>query len=115
MKRLWCILLVLGLTYANHPSADSATFDIRQLQGAWWSQEPSPTVAFAIDGDEAWFDYDSNYHPVRVEGDVLIFDHGPEMGLAKSKIISVGNGRLVLQDLDDASQRRVYTLSEPSP
>ena len=86
-----------------------------QLQGAWWAKEPSPTAAFAIQGNQVWFDYDSQYHPVKVENNILIFDHGPVLGVHKSKIISVGNGRLVLQDFVDSSKIEVYTLAEPRP
>lgn len=128
MMRLLPMVLFVSLSFAadvladqtqqarpGAESAKAAQFSIRQLQGAWWAQEPSPTAAFAIDGDSAWFDYDNNYHPVRVDGDILIFDHGPGLGLAKSRIVSLGNGRLVLQDLDDPAQTRVYTLTEPQP
>jgi len=43
----------------------AAKFNIRQLQGAWWAQEPSPTAAFAINGELAWFDFMCTHCPSR--------------------------------------------------
>lgn len=105
---------VAGAEHGSNVPNGVARFHLNQLQGAWWTQEPSPTAAFAIDGDQAWFDYDNNSHPVRIEGDILIFDHGPSIGLAKSKILAVGGGILILQDIDDPSQIQIYTSAEPS-
>lgn len=87
---------------------------LAQLQGAWWAQEPAPTVAFAIDGNCIWFDNDNQYHPLQLEDDVMVVDLGPDQGLVKSRIIRVGEGELVLQDIEAATPPRVYTLAEPA-
>jgi hypothetical protein len=115
MKHFLHILLFLVPAVASCSNMSSEQISIGQLQGAWWSQEPGPTAAFAIQGNEAWFDYDSKYHPVKAENNILIFDHGPEIGLSRSKIISLDNGRLVLQDMTNPSEVEVYTLAEPRP
>ena len=113
MKRFLQSLLLLVPAISSYTSAEQ--FNIGQLQGAWWAQDPGPTAAFAIQGNEVWYDYDSKYHPVKVENDILVVDHGPELGIVKSRIISVGNGRLVLQGVTYPSRAEAYTLAEPHP
>lgn len=108
MKRLLSLLIFFTACVSA-----AQQFSMDQLQGAWWAKEPSPTAAFAIHGNEVWYDFDSRYHPARIEGDLLIVDLGAELGEVRSRIISVGDGRLVLQNLDAPSEPTTYTLAEP--
>jgi hypothetical protein len=73
-----------------------ASFKIEQLQGVWWSDLHNPTADFAINGNEVWLDYDAQYHPCKIEGDILVFDLG-EVGLVRSRIVSIKGDRLVLE------------------
>jgi hypothetical protein len=104
MNRLIATALIACVSLAAH----AQQFTIEQLQGAWWADLDAPTAAFAISGDEAWFDYDAAYHPCRIEGDVLVFDHGPDIGMARSRIIVLERDQLVLEDLAAPYVRRAY-------
>ena len=89
------ILILTVLSMCLSVGAGS-TFKIEQLQGAWWSDLHNPTADFAIDGNEVWLDFDSKYHPCRIEGDILIFDLGGGE-LVRSRIVSINGDRLVLE------------------
>jgi hypothetical protein len=79
-------------------------FELKQLQGAWWSDPANPTADFSIAGNEVWLDYDSQYHPCRLEGDVLVFDLG-DLGFVKNRIISLKGDKLVLEHLETKQKR----------
>ncbi len=81
------------------PLSAAAKFEIKQLQGAWWSDFKNPTADFGIEGEKVWLDIDSKYHPCRLEDDVLIFELGPEIGSVKSRIVSIKGDSLVLENL----------------
>jgi hypothetical protein len=83
-------------------------FTLKQLQGAWWSDPGNPTADFAIHGDQVWLDFDSGYHPCKIEGDILIFELGPDIGSVKNKIISVKGDRMVLESVA-TKERRTLT------
>ena len=91
----------------------TAQFELKQLQGAWWSDSASPTADFSIAGDQVWLDYDSQYHPCKVEGDVLAFDLG-DLGLVKNRIISLKGNKLVLEHLETRQRRRLQVMSDES-
>lgn len=74
-------------------------YKLAQLQGAWWSDFKSPTADFGISGDQVWLDMDAEYHPCRVEGDILIFDLGPTGGAVENRIISLKGDQMVLEGL----------------
>lgn len=82
-------------------------YGLTELQGAWWSDPTNPTADFSIEGDQVWLDYDSQYHPCRVEGDVLIFDLG-DLGYVRNRIISLEGNKLVLEHIG-TNQRRTLT------
>ncbi len=88
--------------------------DLNQLQGAWWSDLNNPTADFAIRGNEVWLDFDSQYHPFRIENDVLIFELGGDLGNTKQRIVSIDGDQLVLESLD-AKKRTIYTRKEKLP
>ena len=90
-KLLLSSFFLLSLLSCTNPR-----YTLDQLQGAWWSDVDNPTADFFIDGDKVWLDYDSEFHPCRIEGDILIFDLGEEIGLVKNKIISFEGDHLVL-------------------
>lgn len=81
-------------------------FKIDQLQGAWWSDLKNPTADFAIQGNEVWLDYDSQYHPCKIENDILIFNLGEGIGNVKKKIISIKGDALVLEALDSKKRTK---------
>jgi hypothetical protein len=89
----------------------ASSFDIKQLQGAWWSDQKNPTADFAISDDKVWLDFDSEYHPCRIEGDTLIFELGSTMGSVRNRIISIEGNRLVLED-ELTHERRALTRVE---
>ncbi len=91
--RKMLILTVLSMFLSVYAGS---TFEIKQLQGAWWSDLHNPTADFAIDGNEVWLDFDAKYHPCKIEGDILIFDLG-DGGLVRNRIVSINGDRLVLE------------------
>ena len=98
------ILTVLPMLLSVCAGSD---FRIEQLQGAWWSDLHNPTADFAIDGNEVWLDFDAQYHPCKIEGDILIFDLGGG-GLVRSRIVSIKGDRLVLET-PPGKQRRILS------
>ena len=108
MKKIF-ILLVLSVSI----SAIAATkVSIDQLQGAWWSDAKNPTADFAIQGDEVWLDYDSEYHPCKVEGDIIIFELGKGLDSVKNRIISLSGDQLILEHLQ-SKQTRILKRKKP--
>lgn len=79
-------------------------FEPAQLQGAWWDDRNAPTAAFAIHGDQVWVDSISDYRPCRIEGNLLIFELGPDT-VVKNRIISLDGNEMVLEDLATGEQR----------
>ena len=90
----------------------SSTLDLKQLQGAWWSDSANSTADFSIEGSQVWLDYDSQYHPCRIEGDVLVFDLG-NLGLLKNRIISLKCDKLVLEHLETKHARTLTRAKQP--
>jgi len=88
------------------------SYEIAQLQGAWWSDPANPTADFSIAGDQVWLDYDSQYHPCRVEGDVLIFDLA-DLGLVRNKIISLKGNMLILENIKTKQRRTLTHVKQP--
>jgi len=84
-------------------------FDLKQLQGSWWSDPGNQTSDFSIDGDKVWLDFDGEYHPCRIEGDILIFELGH--GLVENRIISIEGDRLVLE-YPPTKERTVLTRAK---
>ena len=75
------------------------TVRVADLEGAWWSDPAGPTADFAIHDGQIWLDYDSRYRPLRVEeGNVLVYELGPDLGKMERKIIEWRVDRLVLED-----------------
>lgn len=75
-------------------------YTLENLQGAWWSDVDSPTADFAITDDEVWLDSDAEYHPCLImDGDVLVFELGPDSGTVTHKILSLDATTLVLENL----------------
>jgi hypothetical protein len=99
---------ILAILLSAHAATD---FRVEQLQGAWWSDLQNPTADFAIHGNEVWLDFDSQYHPCRVEGDILIFDLGGGE-FVRSRIVSLQGDRLVLQTPEDAEERILTRVTE---
>lgn len=101
MKKIFLrILLLISLS-----SCTSQRFTLDQLQGAWWSDTDNPTADFFIDGNQVWLDYDSDFHPCRIEEDLLIFDLGEDLGLVKNRIIDLSGNRLVLENTIDKEKQ----------
>jgi len=92
MKKI-LIATILAMLFTIYAVAN---ITIEQLQGAWWSDFHNPTADFSINGNEVWLDFDAQYHPCKIEGDLLIFDLA-EGGLVMNKIISIDGDRLVLE------------------
>jgi hypothetical protein len=88
-------------------------YELTQLQGAWWSDHTNSTADFSIDGEQVWLDYDSQYHPCRIEGDVLIFNLG-DLGYVRNRIISLVGNKLVLEHIE-TKQRRTLTNVKQQP
>jgi hypothetical protein len=104
-------ILAIFLSATLLPARAATDFKIEQLQGAWWSELQNPTADFAIHGDEVWLDFDSQYHPCKVEGDILTFDLGGG-GLVRSRIVSLQGDRLVLQTPVGAEERVLTRITE---
>ena len=110
-----CILLILtsALSLFVTSAFSAEKFELTKLQGAWWSDPTNPTADFFIQGDQVWLDYDSQYHPCRIEGDVLVFDLG-DLGYVRNRIISLTDNKLVLENIE-TRQRRTLTNVKPQP
>jgi hypothetical protein len=89
----------------------SAKFNVKQLQGSWWASTQQPSADFGISGDQVWLDYDSQYHPCKIEGDILIFEIGNDRGFVKNKIIGITKHSLVLENVS-TKKRTTYTLND---
>ena len=102
------------LIFVTSMSACSAeTVGNGELQGAWWSDSNNPTADFAIHGNQVWLDYDSQYHPCTVEGDVLVFDLGPGLGSVRNRIISLKDDKLVLKHMETEQERTLTRAKQP--
>jgi hypothetical protein len=98
MRRI-SVFLSMAMMLVSTSLFAAPKFEIKRLQGAWWSDLKSPTADFAIQGDQVWLDTDSGYHPCRIEGDVLVFDLGGERGPVKNRIISLKGDHLELEHI----------------
>jgi len=86
------------------------SYDLSDLEGAWWSDLENPTADFAIIGNEIWLDSDSNLRSCSVvDGDTLVYDLGPGVGEVRRRIVSLKDNKLVLEDLlEDQGVRTTY-------
>jgi len=100
---LFCLLVMLFSSAFADPA-----FDLEQMRGSWWSSLDNTTSDFSLRGDKVWFEIDDQHYPCRIEGDILIFDFGPQEGELKQRIVSFEGDRLVLEYLD-TKKRRVLT------
>ena len=113
-KSVFILLILVAAFFMVFASAFSAEkYELTELQGAWWSEPANPTADFSIQGDQVWLDYDSLYHPCRIEGDVLVFDLG-DLGYVRNRIISLTGNKLVLEHIA-TKQRRVLTNEKQQP
>lgn len=103
MRKLSIGLCLLVMVFVS--SLAAAPYSLDQLQGAWWSDPNNTTADFAIDGDTVWLEFDSVYHPCKIQGDMLVFDLGPEHGKVENRIISVEGDRMVMES--PATKERV--------
>jgi hypothetical protein len=69
------------------------------VQGAWWSGPENPAADFAIHGDEVWLDYDSSYHPCRIEDDILVFEPGSGQGPVRNRILGIEGDTMLLESV----------------
>ena len=104
-------LALLVLSFAIAAFAASA-ISIGQVQGAWWSDQRNPTADFAIHGDRVWLDADAQYHPCRIEGDILVFDLGAGQGEVRHRIVSLKGDEMVLEHMPS---RQTVTLKREGP
>jgi hypothetical protein len=107
MKRISIVIFLFAI-----PAFAEAKFELKQLQGVWWSDPGNPTADFSIEGNQVWLDFDSQYHPCKVEGDVLVFDLG-DLGLAENRIVSLEGNELVLEHLETKQKRRLTRSAQP--
>jgi hypothetical protein len=107
MRKMSIILCLLVLWFSSGFAAPP--FDLKQLQGAWWSDPGTTTADFAILEDKVWLDFDGEYHPCRIEGDILIFElpHGS----VRNRIVSIEGDRMVLEYLQ-TKERTVLTRAK---
>ena len=101
------LLATLGMALMLNTNAQ-VTYSLDQLQGAWWSDYTNPTADFMIQGNEVWLDYDAEFHPCEIKGDLLIFNLGEFIGDVESRIISLSGNTLVLESLD-TQNKTTYT------
>lgn len=104
-------LLVVALCLSCHVSS-TPEVDIEDLQGAWWSDEKNPTADFAIYGNRVWLDFDSSFHPCSIQGDLLIFDLGHELGRVKNRILSIEGDVLVLESQSNGKKTTLIRVKE---
>ena len=84
---------------------------ISALEGAWWSDTTAATADFAIHDSQIWLEYDSQYHPLKIEeGGILVYDLGPELGRFERIIVVLDEDKLILKD--DEGQTTTYVRRE---
>ncbi len=99
MKRFHVYSFIFVLLYLTSlPTLAAPKFELKQLQGAWWSDSSAPTAEFGIHGEQVWVDSDSEYHPCKIDGDILIFQFDADR-VVKNRIVSLKGDRMVLQDM----------------
>ena len=101
------VLMFMIVVTSN--AVGNESLDLSMLEGAWWDDQTAPTAAFAIHDSEVWIDYLSDYRPCSLDGDVLIFEIGPNMHV-RHRIISLEGDEMVLEHLSTGrkwSLRRV--------
>ncbi len=107
MKKIPALIFLITIS-----AFAASKVELGQLQGAWWSGPANPTADFSIEGNQVWLDFDSQYHPCRIEGDVLVFDLG-DLGLVKNRIISLKGDKLVLEHLETKQKRTLTHAKQP--
>jgi hypothetical protein len=110
VKKVFVFLSVVTVLLSLSLSA-APKFKIKQLQGAWWSDLKNPTADFGIQGEQVWLDSDSGYHSCKIEGDILIFELGPEIDPVKNRIISVKGNHMVLESLTTKEKRSLTRVA----
>jgi hypothetical protein len=111
MKKASTLLFVVIATLLSLSLSAAPQFKIEQIEGAWWSDPKNSTADFGIRGNQVWLDSDSGYHPCKIDGDILIFDLGPEVGLVRNKIISLKGDVMVLES-EATKQRATLTRAK---
>lgn len=90
------------------------SYQLSQLQGAWWSDPGNPTADFAIHGDQIWLDIDSEFHPCRIDsGNTLVYDLGPGIGLIERRIVALDGNSLILENIKDSEITRTKYIRTP--
>jgi hypothetical protein len=84
----------LYIFYSSIYTQDQS-FNLDELQGAWWLESNTTTARFAIEDSLFWTDYDSEYHLAKIEnGKTLVFDFKDGL-IEKWTIISLSGDTLI--------------------
>jgi hypothetical protein len=81
---------------AARPSA--AVPELKDLQGAWWSDSTLPTADFGILGEQVWLDPEAGLNPCRIVGDTLVFDLDGGARQVRNRIVRHAGDTLVLEN-----------------
>ena len=98
-------IIVLIILYMSIPSFAVSGVTLGLLEGAWWGNFGAPSAEFAIQSDQVWLDYDSRYHPCKIDGDSLVFELGEGVGEVRNKIVSLDGNTLTLEHIRSGETR----------
>ena len=92
--------IVLSCSQGNNLSLEENTLPIEKemLNGVWGSD--GRTYDFVIEDDTILYEYEMVQHPYTIKNNVIIVDHGRELGTRRSRILELTEETLVLQDLE---------------
>ena len=95
-----CVGMVLSCTHGNRRSPDEPPLRIERemLIGVWGSD--GRTFDFVIEDDTILYEYEMVKHSYTIKNNVIIVDHGRELGTRRSRILELTEETLVLQDLE---------------
>ncbi len=93
-------VVLLSCSHGGGPTVETVKdrIDRGLLKGAWASGRAA--YDFLIDDDSIQYEYDTGKRPYRLKNDVIIVDHGPDLGTRKSRIIELTSDTLILQDIE---------------
>lgn len=93
-------VVLLSCSHGGGPAVETVKdrIDRGLLKGAWASGRAA--YDFLIEDDTIQYEYDTGKRPYRLKNDVIIVDHGPDLGTRKSRIIELTSDTLILQDIE---------------
>ena len=95
-----CVGMIFSCAHGDRRSSGepSLRIDRKMLIGVWASD--GRTFDFVIEDDTILYEYEMVKHSYTIKNNVIIVDHGRELGTRRSRILELTEETLVLQDLE---------------